>query len=83
MSILQSYIEGAANQAPLMGALDFAKALMAGDPASLKAGYTSANAYIATVEQANRECIAIDKIALAGCLGIPRGEAIRLLGMVR
>ena len=77
--MLDRYIATAPNGAPLMGCVAFARALMAGDPARFKAGYTAENAYIATVEQARRENVDLDEIALAGCLGIDRGDAIRLL----
>lgn len=80
---MNDYIADAPNRAPLMGCLAYARALMTGDPARYRAGYTADNAYIATVEQARRENVGLDEIALAGCLGIDRGRAIRLLGAVR
>lgn len=83
MALLTPFINAAPNGAVLLGVANFARALMEGDRASFKAGYSAENAYIAAVEQARREGLDLDEVALGGCLGLDRGTALALLGAVR
>lgn len=84
MGILTTYIERQRGLKRL-GCLDMARGLMRGDAARFKAGYTAENAYIAVVETAGREGIALaegDREFIAGRLDIAAERRAELEGMV-
>ena len=76
-------LEGFVEKSPsaLMGAFDFAQALMADGP-DFQKGYSAGSASIVTVERGRSEGIAINEVALGEALGFSV-EAEQLLKAVR
>jgi|1186.fasta_scaffold108916_1 hypothetical protein len=78
MGLLQGFIDK--SPSALMGAFDFAQALMADGP-NFKRGYPADSAYIVTIERARTEGITFNEGALGEALGFTAEETERLLAI--
>lgn len=77
-------LEGFVEKSPsaLMGAFDFAQALMADGP-DFQKGYSAGSAFIVTVERGRSEGIEFNEAALGEALGFDAEKTQQLLKAVR